>query len=223
MKMAVATTNGVMEETVGHGLTGADETYLPVRANVTDRHADAFAAPVTVVVVTAKKMVNTMQSTRALTVSSGLSRGTLVALVPYHKNIPMAMVPSVASCRIIQVSLFPYCCRVLGEKPRRHFAHCLPFDHPKAVFSSTDSCKERPFFVEERVNDGQGLSATLRPTPSCRIAVVRAPNCPSPKAKKVARTSPFECAQLLGVDLLLLIRDAILWPCSRVWRLQVVS
>ena len=36
-----------------------------------------------------------------------------------------------------QVLMFPCCCcRVLGEKPRRRLAHCLPFDHPKAIFSS---------------------------------------------------------------------------------------
>ena len=33
-----------------------------------------------------------------------------------------------------RVSMFPCCCRVLGEKTRRRLAHCLPFDHPKAVF-----------------------------------------------------------------------------------------
>ena len=68
MKMAVATTthhtyytNGEMEETVAHGPTGANEAYLPVTANVTRRHADTYAAPITAVVVTAKKMVITRQ------------------------------------------------------------------------------------------------------------------------------------------------------------------
>ena len=72
MKMAVATTthhtyytNGVMEETVGHRPTGANEAQFPVRANVTRRHADAYAAPITVVVVKATKMIITRQSTRA--------------------------------------------------------------------------------------------------------------------------------------------------------------
>ena len=69
-------TNGVMEETVGHGPASSNEVYLPVRANVTRRHADTCAAPITVVVVTAKKMIIARQSTRTLTVSSGLSRGT---------------------------------------------------------------------------------------------------------------------------------------------------
>ena len=61
---------------VGHGPTSADESYLPFRANVTRRHADSYAAPPTAVVVTAKKSVITKQSTRALTVSSGMSRRT---------------------------------------------------------------------------------------------------------------------------------------------------
>ena len=59
MKMAVETTthhtyytNGVMEETVGHGPAGANEAYLPVRANVTRRHADTYTAPIIAVVVT---------------------------------------------------------------------------------------------------------------------------------------------------------------------------
>ena len=61
---------------MGHGPTGADEAYLPVRASVTRRPADSCATPITVVVVTAKKMVITRQSKRALTVSSGMSQGT---------------------------------------------------------------------------------------------------------------------------------------------------
>ena len=65
-----------METSVGHGPTGADEAYLPVRASVTRGPADSSATPITVVVVTAKKMIITRQSTRALTVSSGMSRGT---------------------------------------------------------------------------------------------------------------------------------------------------
>ena len=72
MKMAVATTthhtyytNGVVEETVGHRHTGADEAQLPVRANVTRGHTDAYAAPITVVVVRATKMIITSQSTKA--------------------------------------------------------------------------------------------------------------------------------------------------------------
>ena len=53
-----------------------DEAHLPVRASVTRRPADGYATPIMVVVVTAKKMVITKQSTRALTVSSGMSRRT---------------------------------------------------------------------------------------------------------------------------------------------------
>ena len=83
MKMVVATathhsyyTNGVTETSVEHGPTGVDEAHLPVRASVTRGPADAYATPITDVVVTAKKMVIPRQSTRALTVSSGMSRGT---------------------------------------------------------------------------------------------------------------------------------------------------
>ena len=61
---------------MGHGPAGANEAYLPVRANVSRRHADTYAAPITVVDVTAKKMVITRQSTRVLAVSSGMSRRT---------------------------------------------------------------------------------------------------------------------------------------------------
>ena len=81
MKMAVATatyhtyTNGAMEKTVGHGPTGSNEVYLPVRSNVTSRHADTYAASITIIVM-AKQMVIAKQWTRALTVSSGMSRGT---------------------------------------------------------------------------------------------------------------------------------------------------
>ena len=64
------------ETSVGHGPTGVDEAYLPVRASVARRPADAYATPTTVVVVTAKKMAITKQSTRALTVSFEMSRGT---------------------------------------------------------------------------------------------------------------------------------------------------
>ena len=52
MKMAVATmthhtynTNGVMEGTVEHGLTGAHDAQLFVSANVTRRYAETCAAP----------------------------------------------------------------------------------------------------------------------------------------------------------------------------------
>ena len=76
-KMALVTaahhsafTNGVMETSVGHGPTGADEAYLPVRANVTRGPADSYVTSKTVVVVTAKKMIITRRSTRAMTFTS---------------------------------------------------------------------------------------------------------------------------------------------------------
>ena len=59
---------------MSHGLTGVDEAYLLVRASVTRTPADAYAIQITVVVVAAGRMVNTRQSTRALTVSSGMSQ-----------------------------------------------------------------------------------------------------------------------------------------------------
>ena len=68
--------NGVTGKTVGHEPTGVDEAHVPERARVTRGPADGYATPVTVNVVTAKKMVLTEQSTRALTVLSGMSRRT---------------------------------------------------------------------------------------------------------------------------------------------------
>ena len=63
MKMEVATathhsyyTNGVTETSVGRGPAGVDEAYLPVRASVTRTPAVAYATPITIDVVTAKKM-----------------------------------------------------------------------------------------------------------------------------------------------------------------------
>ena len=57
-----------------HGPAGADEAYLPVRASVTRGPNGSCATPITVAVVAAKKMINTWQSMRALTVSTGMSR-----------------------------------------------------------------------------------------------------------------------------------------------------
>ena len=89
MKMALVTaahhsayTNGVTETSVEHGPTGADETYSPVRASVTRGPADSHATPITVVVVTAMKMIVTRQSTRALTVSPRMSP----TLQSFHKS-----------------------------------------------------------------------------------------------------------------------------------------
>ena len=70
--------DGVMENMVGHGHTGADEAFLPVRANVTRGPADSNAITKTVVVVTVKRMIITRQSTRDLTRKS---RGTSGAMV----------------------------------------------------------------------------------------------------------------------------------------------
>ena len=91
-----AYTNGVKETSVGHGPTDADDAFLPVRANVTRGPADSYATPITVVVVTAKKMIFTRQSTRALTVSSRMSRGTSGAMVPQcqHSLDPFLLVLS---------------------------------------------------------------------------------------------------------------------------------
>ena len=75
-----------METSVGHGPTGADEANLPVRSSVTRGPPDSYATPITVVVVTAKKTIITRQSTRALTVSSKMSRGTSGAMVPQCRN-----------------------------------------------------------------------------------------------------------------------------------------
>ena len=67
--------NEVSWGSVGHGPTGADEACLPVSASVTRGPADSCAISMTIVVAAAKKMIITRQSTRALTVSSGMSRG----------------------------------------------------------------------------------------------------------------------------------------------------
>ena len=54
---------------------------------------------------------------------------------------------------------------VLWEEPRRRLAHCLPLDHPKAVYFSSTlilaggplTC--HPLVVEELTEDGQGFGA----------------------------------------------------------------
>ena len=81
MNMALATatyhsycTNGVTETSEGHGPTGADEAYLSVRTIVARGPAGSCAISITTVVAVANKMKVTKQSTRALTVSSGMPR-----------------------------------------------------------------------------------------------------------------------------------------------------
>ena len=98
-------TNGVTEEIVGHEHTDADEAYFSKRTIVTRRPAGAHATQITVVVVTAKKMVITRQSTRALTVSSRMSRGMSGVNSATIDHTPRAMVPNVASCRIVNTFL----------------------------------------------------------------------------------------------------------------------
>ena len=54
----------------------ATPSKSPVRVCVTRGPGGSCATPITAIVVTAKKMIVTKQTTRALTVSSGMSRGT---------------------------------------------------------------------------------------------------------------------------------------------------
>ena len=69
-------TNGVKEKTVVHGSTGADEVHLPERTIVTRGPAGSCTISITAVVAVANEMKVTRQSTRALTVSSRMSRRT---------------------------------------------------------------------------------------------------------------------------------------------------
>ena len=99
---------GVTEIPVVHGPTGADEAYLPVRASVTRGPAGSYATPITVVVVTAKKMVITRQSTRALTVPSRMSRETSGgndAPVPQQTHSTGNGAQFSVSCRIVNTFL----------------------------------------------------------------------------------------------------------------------
>ena len=101
-----AFTKSVTETSVGHGPTGAVEAYLPVRANVTRGPADSCATPITIVVVTAKKMITTRQSTRALTVTSGMSREIRSgngASALHGASVPPLVVsfPSCVECRTV--------------------------------------------------------------------------------------------------------------------------
>ena len=59
-----------------HGSTGADEAYLPERTIVTRGPAGSCTISVTAVVAVANEMKVTRRSTRALTVSSRMSRRT---------------------------------------------------------------------------------------------------------------------------------------------------
>ena len=59
---------------MGQGPTGVDEAYFPERTIVTRGPAGSCTISITVVVAVANKMKVTRQSTRALTVSSGMSR-----------------------------------------------------------------------------------------------------------------------------------------------------
>ena len=119
MKLAFVTvahhsyyTTGVTEQTVGHGPAGADEAYLPVRASVARVPAGSCAIPMTVVVVAAKKMIITRQSTRALTVSSGMSRSTCGG-----NGAPVPQVvgsfPSGVECRTVKDTLHGQWCPML--------------------------------------------------------------------------------------------------------------
>ena len=63
-------TTGVTVTSERHTPTGVDEACLHFRASVTRAPADDYATPN----VTAKKMANSRQSTKALTVSSGMSQ-----------------------------------------------------------------------------------------------------------------------------------------------------
>ena len=95
MKMALVTeahhsayTNGVTETSVRLGLTGVNEAFSSVRANLTRGLADSCAKQITVLVVTTEKMIITTQSTRALTVSSKMYRRTSDTVMPqYHHSM----------------------------------------------------------------------------------------------------------------------------------------
>ena len=93
---------------MGQGHTGVDEAYLPVRASVTRGPADSYATPITVVVVTARKTVITKQSTRTLTVSSGMSRRTSGG---DGASVPQAdgSFPSGVDCRTVIDTLHGQC------------------------------------------------------------------------------------------------------------------
>ena len=58
------------------------------------------------------------------------------------------------------------CCRVLEKELRRRLTHCLPLDHPKALFlvdfdsgQRYTACAGDPIIAEELMKDGQGLGA----------------------------------------------------------------
>ena len=113
---------------------------------------------------------------------------------------------------------------VLWEKPRRRLAHCLPLDHPKAVFlidfdsgqrSTKGGC--HPFIVEELMENGQGLSATWsansdlphRSRQGCNFSLTECQE--SPRDVFPQELFHLNGPNFLGVDVFLLIRDAVFW------------
>ena len=61
---------------MGHGPTGVDEAYFPERTIVTRGPAGSCTVSITAIVAVTNKIMIPRQSTRALTVSSGMSRTT---------------------------------------------------------------------------------------------------------------------------------------------------
>ena len=110
-----------------------------------------------------------------------------------------------------QVSMFPRCyCCVFWEEPRRCFAHCLPLDHPKAGFLVDFDSGQRspqrachPFIdsdLPHRSREGWNFSLT-----ECQK---------SPRDAFPQEISHLNGPNFLGVNVLQVIRDAVLWGVS---------
>ena len=115
----LAFTNGVTETSVGHGPTGADEAYLPVRANATRGPADSCATHQQKSLSTRPRRWLSPGNRRGPWQSRlGCHWGCLAQWCPVPPLVvsfpsgvecrtvtnncaPQAMVPNVASCRIV--------------------------------------------------------------------------------------------------------------------------
>ena len=118
-----------------------------------------------------------------------------------------------------QFSMFPRCCCcVLGEKPRRRLKHCLTFDHPEAIFLiDLDSGKRsteracHPFSVEELMK-GAHSDLPHRCLEDCNFTLTECQE--SPRDVFPQELSHLDGPNFFGVDVLLIIHDAIFWDIS---------
>ena len=109
-----------------------------------------------------------------------------------------------------QLAMFPRCCCVLWEKPRRRLTQCIPLDHPKAIFHVDFDSGQRfiarachPFVVDELIKEAKASAPPGVATPICRTEVIKAAISPPLSARSrretyFLKTLPSEWAELFG-------------------------